>query len=397
LAKPTKRKCPACGIVSAYRSDQKTCGCGQKPEKTAVTAKLLGGALREYLLANSGWHEITALAAEFGYPASEVKAALTDLHTKGYSISVAKNKVSLLPAIKPGNVGGTPLVHDISVYSGNWFKFGALGDNHLGSKHERLDVLNAAYDLYESEGVTTVFNTGNWIEGEMRLNFHDVNVHGLDDQIDYLLAKYPQKPGITTYFVAGDDHEGWYQRNARIEIGRYLQLRAEAVGRFDLKYLGYVEADVILKSKRGQSVLKVMHPGGGSSYAHSYAPQKIVECVPTYTEALTPTGWKTPDKLQVGDTIMGYNQRTQRCEWTTITALNFGEGETVGYENENFKVRCTRNHRWATLWQSRGGANPDSVEPTNYVREDQVLSTIDAAKDRSKIIQAAPCPSGPGL
>jgi hypothetical protein len=148
---------------------------------------------------------------------------------------------------------------------------------HNCSKHERLDVLNVMYDLYEREGVTEVFNTGNWIEGEMRLNRHDIKVFGLDGQVDYFIDNYPQRPNITTYFVAGDDHEGWYQRNEQIEIGRYAEMRAQRAGRADLKYMGYVEADVEFKVKGGSRIMRVMHPGGGSAYALSYSAQKLVE------------------------------------------------------------------------------------------------------------------------
>lgn len=211
-------------------------------------------------------------------PAS-VLCALDALRGEGHNIDLAaasRGKVILSGDIRPGSVD-PHIVHDVADYKNGHHKFGALGDNHLGSKHERLDVLNAAYDMYEAEGIKVVYNTGNWIEGECRLNYHDIHVFGLDDQIDYWIENYPQRKGIVTYYVAGDDHEGWYQKRERIEVGRYAQLRAERAGRHDLKYLGYVEADVHFKTPLGSSWMKVMHPGGGSAYAISYTEQKIVE------------------------------------------------------------------------------------------------------------------------
>jgi hypothetical protein len=262
-----------------------TCGpecAGLVKQRKAWDGMPLDAAIRAYLGGRTtkgtrGAVSMSLLADVMDRSPKTIRAALDVLSGQGYNVQLSADVVVMSSEVKPGNVGGTPLVHDISAYVGQWFQFGALGDNHLGSKHERLDVLNAAYDLYAAEGVTTVFNTGNWIEGEMRLNFHDVKVHGLDAQVDYFLEHYPQRPGIVTYYVAGDDHCGWYQRNNRMEIGRYVERRAVDAGRHDLKYLGYVEADVLLKAPKGHSLLRVMHPGGGSAYAHSYAPQKIVE------------------------------------------------------------------------------------------------------------------------
>jgi hypothetical protein len=52
-------------------------------------------------------------------------------------------------------------------------------------------------------------------------------------------------------------------------------------GREDWIDLGYMEAHVRLVNKNSgmAAVLSVIHPGGGSAYAISYAPQKIVEAL----------------------------------------------------------------------------------------------------------------------
>lgn len=288
--KETTRKCPGCGLKKTFPERNETCGrdCAQKQQVKGTES--LDKLVRKFLQ-KRGTASVADLADRFDRSPSSIRTALDELHAQGLYLDLSSDDVAMPSEIRPGNADGGPLVHDVSEYEGRSFKFGALGDNHLGSKHERLDVLNAAYDLYEKEGVTTVFNTGNWIEGEMRLNFHDVKVHGLDAQIDYMLENYPQREGITTYYVAGDDHEGWYQRGSRLEVGRLLQLRAEDAGRTDLKYLGFVEADIKLKTSKGHAMLKVMHPGGGSAYAYSYAPQKIAESF---------QGGEKPDVLLIG-------------------------------------------------------------------------------------------------
>lgn len=158
-----------------------------------------------------------------------------------------------------------------------WTVFGVLTDKHLGNKHERLDVHKAAYDAFEREGITEVLDAGNWIDGEARFNKNELKVFGMDAQVDYWVEQTPQRKGITTYFISGDDHEGWYSQRECINIGSYAQMKAEKAGREDLKYIGHVESDIALKCGKGESILRLMHPGGGSSYAMSYAPQKIVE------------------------------------------------------------------------------------------------------------------------
>jgi predicted phosphodiesterase len=205
-----------------------------------------------------------------------VEAALSSLKSKSLNFSVRPSgNVEWREAPVPG---GHQIFHNMKNYAGGWMKIGACGDQHLGSNYERLDVNESLYDIYAREGVTQVFNTGNWIEGEAgRMNFADVKVFGLDDQIAYAVKHYPKRKGITTYFVAGDDHEGWYQKKNRIVIGAHFERMAREAGRTDLVYLGYMEADIELPAKFGKSFLKVMHPGGGSAYATSYAPQKIAE------------------------------------------------------------------------------------------------------------------------
>lgn len=183
---------------------------------------------------------------------------------------------------------GKHLLHDVLEPGGRlvlrpkdrgdgWTVFGFITDVHQCSRHSRADVLAEAYQTFAAEGVTEVFDAGNWIDGEARFNRQELIVFGLDDQLDYLIQNRPSLAGITTYYVSGDDHEGWYAQRERVNVGHYLELKAKKAGREDLKFIGHVEADVELKAPGGSAEMRVMHPGGGSSYAFSYAPQKLVE------------------------------------------------------------------------------------------------------------------------
>lgn len=246
-------------------------------EKAQEVASVYGGveieeAVKRYLKRSKYKSTIVDIANALDVGPAKVEAAVSSLEKSGLNISVSRDKVSWMDTPEPGGA------LSLSLYKGGWRKFGLCGDQHLGSKYERLDVVNTLYDIYADEKVEAVFNTGNWIEGEAgRMNYADVKIFGLDDQIEYAVANYPYRPGITTYFVAGDDHEGWYQKRERISIGAHFERKAREAGRTDLVYIGYMEAFVTLPTEKGSAVMMIMHPGGGSAYATSYAPQKIAE------------------------------------------------------------------------------------------------------------------------
>lgn len=161
------------------------------------------------------------------------------------------------------------------------YRFGFISDTHLGSKHCRLEVIEELYDWFVAEQVDRVFHCGNWIDGEARFNRHELvpEAHGMQQQLDYFVEHYPERSGLTTYYVAGDDHEGWYSQREGVEIGRMLEDTARRAGRGDLRYLGYKEAFVTLEHPQTgkHARLLIDHPGGGTAYALSYAAQKRVE------------------------------------------------------------------------------------------------------------------------
>ena len=143
--------------------------------------------------------------------------AVLALESKGQTISLVGDHYVFGASTSPAFMAG-----ELPVYRSRpdgTYLFGACGDNHLGSKYSRLDVLEQLYDWYAEEKVDRVFNTGNWIDGERRFNQHDLLVHGMDAQLRYLAKHYPRRKGITTYAVAGDDHEGWYAQDLGIDIG----------------------------------------------------------------------------------------------------------------------------------------------------------------------------------
>jgi hypothetical protein len=161
----------------------------------------------------------------------------------------------------------------------DWITIGLVADTHLACRESRLDALHAQYDLFAAEGITTVLHAGNIVDGYVpRINGGSVLCTGIDSQAQFVIDKYPSRDGIKTHFITGDDHEGWWMKEG-FNFGAYLELTAVKQGRTDLNYIGHVEADVEVKAKgiTGKTIIKVQHPGGGSTYARSYTGQKQVE------------------------------------------------------------------------------------------------------------------------
>ena len=170
-----------------------------------------------------------------------------------------------------------PIVIDSKRYfGGNIVRFGLVGESHIGSKFERVDAANAMYDLFEKEGIKQVYHTGNTIDGyRVGINEHDVYAIGMDEQVQAFIDKYPQRKGIKTSFISAPDHEGWWVKRTHVDIGKYIEMKAQDQGRKDLEHIGYMEADIELKRPGGSSILRVVHPSGGTAYAISYKAQKM--------------------------------------------------------------------------------------------------------------------------
>lgn len=212
--------------------------------------------------------KILALAHEFQLTTRQIENVIFDL-SKSKNITISNGIAAI---VKPafGRI-------NIDVFGIEWQKYGVLGDTHLACKEERLDALHAVYDIYAQEGIKHVFHAGNIVDGYVqRINGASVIVSTPDGQAQYVIDNYPQRDGIVTHFITGDDHEGWWIKDG-FNWGAYLEMMAKKQGREDLHYIGHVEADVDLVTKGGKAIMKVQHPGGGSSYARSYAGQKQVE------------------------------------------------------------------------------------------------------------------------
>lgn len=159
----------------------------------------------------------------------------------------------------------------------NTYRFAAFGDLHAASKYCRWDVRENLTRRAEKFKAQAIIDTGNWIDGLKPFNLHDVEAVGLEQQCQLLAKRYP-KSKLPTYAVTGADHEGWFVKSEGIDVGKYNESVMREHGH-PWTNLGYMESDIVLKNATTgkTSIMRVMHPGGGSAYALSYRPQKIIE------------------------------------------------------------------------------------------------------------------------
>lgn len=288
-----KPLCKLCGVERVSRPEVDTCrSCydGRRHEATGFSHvdDNAEAAVRQFLkLGPKSLDDLAGLLERTAGQTLDLLRAMRDhgvnLHELGGRWSLERIPTSL----------ATERTFEYVSRPDNTFVFGVSSDQHLCSRYAREDVLADLYDAFAQAGVDRVFNAGNWIDGEDEKNRFDLSVHGFEPQINYLVDRYPKRDGITTYAVWGEDHEGWYSRREAIDVGRFAERQMRQAGRTDWVDLGFVEAriDLINANTGARNTLVVMHPGGGSSYAYSYRPQKIVESL---------SGGEKPGVLLIG-------------------------------------------------------------------------------------------------
>ena len=155
---------------------------------------------------------------------------------------------------------------------GRVIRFGLMGDTQMGSKYTQLTYLHEFYDLCALKGINAVYHTGDICEGlKMRVG-HEYELYKVsaDDMVDDVIDNYPQRPGITTYFITGN-HDASIYKQVGYDIGLAISRRRE-----DMKYLG---RDCAVVNLTPNCTLELRHPWDGTAYATSYKLQKMIEAM----------------------------------------------------------------------------------------------------------------------
>jgi len=235
----------------------------------------LAGDILAFLQHRAKENKVTKLELcdRFDRGPGSVQDALDCLWDAGYNVEIEDDTESVrLSKIIPREDKTIPI--EYWTEQSKYYKFGVISDTHLCNRNSRLDVLNSLYDKFEKEGVEVVLHAGNLLDGETKYNSQELIVHGVEGQVEYLYRNYPKRDGLVTKFISTECHTGRWAKTIGLDIGRYINLAMKEKGRNDIEWVGHIEADIKIAP---DTIIRLMHPGGGTSYALSYQPQKWVE------------------------------------------------------------------------------------------------------------------------
>jgi hypothetical protein len=172
--------------------------------------------------------------------------------------------------------------------SRNHVKIGVSGDYHLGNMLFDDGLFNLYLKETKKEKVNIHLNTGDIFDGWYQnrpSSIFEQNAVGFDNQMKIAIEKF-SKLDAPLYFITGNHSYNTFVRGAGVEAGIYLEDKLNQLGH-EAHFLGNAEGDVVFNNSK----IKLLHPDGGSSYALSYRPQKIIESL---------SGGEKPEVLLIG-------------------------------------------------------------------------------------------------
>lgn len=123
----------------------------------------------------------------------------------------------------------------------NVFKFLVISDMHLTNKKENLYYLNNVYNYAVKNNIHTILNLGDLIEGTYTTESNkDMDIN---DQIKYVIDKYPYDKSIINYILYGN-HDYHSLHNDGVNIATAIENY-----RYDLVSLGYGDCNLNLKEE----------------------------------------------------------------------------------------------------------------------------------------------------
>ena len=167
----------------------------------------------------------------------------------------------------------------------NLLRFALTGDRHTGSLYQHSAALAAFYAFLGAEGIECVYDAGDILAGHNVYRGQEFELRdlGFEAQLARLVKDAPTD--ITTRFITGN-HDASFKNACGVPVGKMIE---QAVPEYE--FLGEDQARVQFETPNGTFTLGLLHPGGGSSYALSYRPQKIIESL---------DGGSKPNMLAIG-------------------------------------------------------------------------------------------------
>ena len=145
-------------------------------------------------------------------------------------------------------------------YTNSELKVVVISDTHIGSKYERLDLLNEVYEYCISNNINIIFHCGDVIDNSESLKIP------VEDIVEYLLKKYPYDSQILNFITLGNHDLNPlkdYGQDLRIVLNNY---------RHDLVTLGYTTSMINV----GNDIIALFHPFNGNSYVPNIKTNKII-------------------------------------------------------------------------------------------------------------------------
>mgnify|MGYP001309691774 CR=1 FL=1 len=129
----------------------------------STSKKLTKQTLTNFL--KKGSKSLLEISEHFNVSPLLIREYLAKLKQEHYNVVDEESPIiSLLTNIDMGVVKHP---YDYKMWQGDKLKFGFCSDNHLCNYNSREDVLNTLYDIFQDEGIRVVYNSGNWIDGEL--------------------------------------------------------------------------------------------------------------------------------------------------------------------------------------------------------------------------------------
>lgn len=149
----------------------------------------------------------------------------------------------------------------------------AVGDTHVGHKCYDSSINDYCARMCEKRKVDIVLHGGDICEGWYAGKGRPGHVFELDDvggdaQVEHA-ARELRKYSSPILAITGNHENNTFAAICGFDIGKRLENEVP-----NFKYLGQDEATVDLAYKHK---LMLIHPDGGTAYALSYRPQKIIE------------------------------------------------------------------------------------------------------------------------
>jgi len=231
----------------------------------------------------------------------------------------------------------------------NHVKIGVFGDPHIG---------NIAYDPHlmkhftaqcNKEKVDLVMCTGDIFDGWYQnrpSSIFEQNAIGFDQQMKMAVKELSpiEQP---LYFITGNHSYNTFVRGAGVEAGPYLESKLKDKG-LEAHFIGNAEGEIILKN---DSVIRMLHPDGGTAYAISYKSQKIADSF---------EGGHKPNMLLIG--------HFHKAEYIFYRNIHIFQTGTLCGQTKFMKGKGIPAHKgfWIVDVHGGGHSDIDKITPTFY-------------------------------